>query len=131
MNQLQPIPLDCLRRVEFGIVTDLADLLTGFRRAENIITPGHGSQLDYAPGEMFVSTGFSGLLPSSWEGNAALVATPTKMVRENGAVNGSFEFMVRKVQGHVLVLFNPKDYIGSTWLAFVPLENVQKALAGF
>lgn len=131
MNTTTPQPPDekNLARAPMGIVDDLSKIFTGLRYVKNIVTPGHGSRLDKAPGEAFiwfVRAAGGGGFPESWRGGQALVATP--VIRDAIPLD-SLRVEAWGRTDYALVTAKANDYPSEFWVAFVPLESIRSIAA--
>lgn len=133
-----------IARTAHGILPTFAHIFKGARYVRNIVTPGKGSRLDTAPGELFLSVdtcrhGAIDGMPSSfnWDSQGStLVCTPVLPMPEflpviaprNGGEwhmrpPGSIKVIAWEETGHFLVLATDPNCIRDVWLGFVPLTQ--------
>lgn len=141
---IQTLPADRIAKTCHGILPNFAAIFTGARYVRNIRTPGHGSRLDTAPGELFLSidtcrSGKIDGMPSSflWDSKGStLVCTPVPPMPEFlptiAPCNdrpwimqppGSIKVIAWAEYGHFLVLASDPNCIRDVWLAFVPIDQ--------
>lgn len=142
--QYESIPADSLKKTAHGVIPTFAEVFTGARYVRGIRTPGHGSRLDTAPGELFLSidtcrSGRIDGMPSSflWDSKgSALVCAPVLPMPEflphiaprNGGTwhmrpPGSIKVIAWPKYGHFLVLATDPNCISDVWLGFVPMDQ--------
>lgn len=135
---------DQIAKTVHGILPTFAHGFTGARYVRNIVTPGHGSRLDTAPGELFLSIdtmryGAIDGMPSSFKWDkqgSTLVCTPVlPMPKFLPAVAprgndpwimrppGSIKVIAWPEAGHFLMLATDPNCIRDVWLGFVPMDQ--------
>ena len=122
------VDANSLARCEFGAVDSIARLVGGLRYVRNVVTKSRGSYLEKEPGELFVNfeRPCDGAPESFMDGYPGKVLVGRLLSPKlNPAMFGSIKVIPWKPCGAALVLATNRDYIGSTWLAFVPLESIK------
>lgn len=120
-----------LHRAVLGIV-NLTDLFDDIKLFRYVVTPKRGSYIDKPASYCFVASINS--VPQIDGKGWALCGLPKDTVRDSanrymcdGEVR-SFEIIPWKDQGVALVTCTDKTLIPSTWLAFIPLDQVPDGL---
>lgn len=120
-----------LHRAVLG-VCNLSDLFDDIKMFRYVVTPKRGSYIDKPAGYCFVASVNS--VPQIDGKGWALCGLPKDKVRNTasyymceGPVR-SFKIIPWKDQGVALVTCTDKTLIPSTWLAFIPLDQVPDGL---